>query len=269
MEQNLGFGKLTSISAYRESQNVIGVDADATPTPLLDLIEAQRDKQISEEINLTSDQSSFIKWVAGLYYFGASSSYDPSQAAFIGFLQPSTPFGPIATLNNFGREPTESYAGYPQATAPAYDPEKMDAYEIGIKSDLFNRRLRLDAAAFYYDYTNLQVAKFTGSQTTYYNGAAARIYGLDTDFEIRPVTNLTVSGGFTLLNDRFTNFPDAVFALQVPGGLDTEIRSAAGNRLPQTADFTATANADYHLPPSFGGTGLELSYAYTTGHYRR
>jgi len=353
IEQNLGFGKLTSISAYRESQNVIGVDADATPTPLLDLIEAQRDKQISEEINLTSDQSSFIKWVAGLYYFGASSSYDPSQAAFIGFLQPSTPFGPIAALNNFGRERTESYAGYAQATAPvakdtnltvglrysserhildgyqtidiaggptgletpfaeqtrsfsdptwrvsldhrfspelmvyvsenrgfksggfnpqvptdpAYDPEKLDAYEIGIKSDLFNRRLRLDAAAFYYDYTNLQVAKFTGSQTTYYNGAAARIYGLDTDFEIRPVTNLTVSGGFTLLNDRFTNFPNAVFALQVPGGLDTEIRSAAGNRLPQTADFTATLNADYHLPTSFGGAGLDLSYGYNSGYY--
>src|SRR6266404_1124280 len=106
IEQNLGFGKLTSISAYRESQNVIGVDADATPTPLLDLIEAQRDKQLSQEINLTSDQSSIMKWVAGLYYFGASSGYDPSQAAFFGFLQPSTPFGPIAALNNFGRERT-------------------------------------------------------------------------------------------------------------------------------------------------------------------
>jgi len=76
---------------------------------------------------------------------------------------------------------------------------------------------------------------------------------LDADFEIRPITNLTVSGGFTLLNDRFTNFPDAVFAFQVPGGLDTEIRSAAGNRLPQTADFTATVNADYRLPTRFGG----------------
>ncbi len=353
IEQNLGFGKLTSISAYRESQNVVTADADATPTPALDLLEAQRDKQISEEINLTSDPSSHIKWVGGLYYFGASSGYDPSQAAFFGFLQPPTPFGPISALNNFGRERTESYAGYAQATAPvanetnltvglrysserhildgyqtidiaggptgletpiaeqtksfsdptwrvsldhrfspelmvyvsenrgfksggfnpqvptdpAYDPEKLDAYEIGIKSDLFNRRLRLDAAAFYYDYTNLQVAKFTGSQTTYYNGAAARVYGLDTDFEIRPITNLTVSGGFTLLNDRFTNFPNAVFALQVPGGLDTEIRSAAGNRLPQTADFTATLNADYHLPTSFGGAGLDLSYGYNSGYY--
>jgi iron complex outermembrane recepter protein len=353
IEQNLGFGKLTSISAYRESQNVIGVDADATPTPLLDLIEAQRDKQLSEEINLTSDASSLLRWVGGLYYFSASSSYDPSQAAFFGFLQPSTPFGSIAALNNFGRERTESYAGYGQATAPvasdtnltlglrytterhvldgyqtidiadgpsgletpfveqtrsfsdptwrvsldhrfspelmayvsenrgfksggfnpqvptdpAYEPEKLDAYEIGIKSDLFDRRLRVDAAAFCYNYTNLQVAKFNGSQTTYYNGAAARIYGLDTDFEVRPTSNLTVSGGFTLLNDRFTNFPDAVFAIQVPGGVDTEIRSAAGNELPQTADFTATLNADYHFPTSFGGTGFNIGYGYNSGYY--
>src|SRR5260221_596876 len=237
IEQNLGFGKLTSISAYRESQNVVTADADATPTPALDLLEAQRDKQISEEINLTSDPSSHIKWVGGLYYFGASSGYDPSQAAFFGFLQPPTPFGPISALNNFGRERTESYAGYAQATAPVANE------------------------------TNLTVAKFRGSQTTYYNGAAARVYGLDTDFEIRPITNLTVSGGFTLLNDRFTNFPAAVFALQVPGGLDPEIRSAAGNRLPQTADFTATVNADYHLPTSFGGTDLNLSYGYNSGYY--
>jgi iron complex outermembrane recepter protein len=49
--------------------------------------------------------------------------------------------------------------------------------------------------------------------------------------------------------------------------VDTEIRSAAGNELPQTADFTATVNADYHLPTSFGGTGFNLSYGYNSGYY--
>src|SRR5882757_4262755 len=120
-EQSLGFAKLTSISAFRESQNVVTADADATPTPLLSLLEAQRDYQRSEEINLTSDASSFIKWVGGLYYFGASSAYDPSRAAFFGFIQPQTPFGPIGALNNFGQERTESYAAYAQGTAPIAD----------------------------------------------------------------------------------------------------------------------------------------------------
>ena len=353
IEQNVGLGKLTSISAYRESQNELGFDADGTPTPGIALYEAQRDKQLSEEINLTSNPSSVIKWVGGLYYFRADSGYDPSQVRFFGFLQPATPFGPISALNVFGRELTEAYAGYAQATAPvaddtnltvglryssekhtldayqtidivdgptgletpypeqskrfsdptwrvsldhrfspelmayvsenrgfksggfnpqvptdpAYEPEKLDAYEIGVKSDLFARRLRLNVAAFYYNYSNLQVAKFNGTATTYYNGATARIYGLDTDVEVRPSANLTLSGGLTLLHDRFTSFPDAVIAIQVPGGVDTETGSAAGNRLPQTADFTATVNADYHVPVSSGEAGLNVSYGYNSGYY--
>jgi iron complex outermembrane recepter protein len=353
IEQNVGFGKLTSISAYRESQNVVGFDADGTPTPGIALYEGERDKQLSEEINLTSNPSSVVKWVGGLYFFRADSGYDPSQVTLYGFLQPATPFGPISQTNVFSRELTESYAGYAQATAPvaddtnltvglryssekhtldayqtidivdgptgletllpqqtkrfsdptwrvsldhrfspelmayvsenrgfksggfnpqaptdpAYEPEKLDAYEIGMKSDLFSRRLRINSAVFFYNYTNLQVAKFNGAETTYYNGASARIYGLDTDFEVRPTTNLTLSGGLTLLHDRFLSFPDAVIAIQVPGGVDTEIGSAAGNRLPQTADFTATVNADYHVPVSSGEAGLNLSYGYNSGYY--
>ena len=354
IEQNLGFAQLTSISAYRESDNVVVFDGDGTSTPGLTLYEGQRDYQRSEEVNLASNTSSRIKWVGGLYYFNASSGYDPSQVTFYGFLRSSTPFGPISVANNFGIERTDSVAGYAQATAPitdqtnltlglrytsekrkldvyetidiaggptglpsppfppqgktfseptwrvsldhrfspelmiyasynrgfksggfnpqvptdpAYDPEKLDAYEIGFKSDLLSRRLRVNAAAFYYDYSNLQVAKFTGHLTSYYNGAAARIYGLDTDFEARATPNLTFSGGLTLLNDRFTTFPNAIFAFQVPGGLDNEILSAAGNRLPQTADFTATVNGDYHVPTNFGGTGVNLSYSYNSGYF--
>src|SRR5882757_7437265 len=269
IEQNLGFAQLTSISAYRESDNVVVFDGDGTSTPGLTLYEGQRDYQRSEEVNLASNISSRIKWVGGLYYFNASSGYDPSQVTLSGFLQPQTPFGSISVLDNYGIERTQSVAGYGQATAsitdqtnltlglrytsekrkldvyetidiaggptglpsppfppqgktfseptwrvsldhrfspelmiyasynrgfksggfnprvptdPAYDPEKLDAYEIGFKSDLLSRRLRVNAAAFYYDYSNLQVAKFTGHLTSYYNGAAARIYGLDTDF---------------------------------------------------------------------------------------
>jgi len=354
IEQNLGFAQLTSITAYRESDNVVVFDGDGTATPGVGLYEGQRDYQRSEEINLASTSSSRFKWVGGLYYFSASSGYDPSQVTLSGFLQPQTPFGSISVLDNYGIERTQSVAGYGQATAsitdqtnvtlglrytsekhsldvfetidiaggpsglpmppfphesksfsdptwrlsldhrfspelmvyasynrgfksggfnpqvptdPAYDPEKLDAYEIGFKSDVLSRRLRLNAAAFYYRYADLQVAKFTGQLTSYYNGAAARIYGLDTDFEARATTNLTFTGGLTLLHDRFTNFPDAIFAIQIPGGLDNEIRSADGNRLPQTADFTATINADYHVPTNFGQAGLNLSYGYNSGYF--
>src|SRR3546814_19184383 len=39
--------------------------------------------------------------------------------------------------------------------SPSYNPEIVDAYEVGLKSDLFDRRLRLNVAAFYYDYKDI------------------------------------------------------------------------------------------------------------------
>src|SRR3546814_12467390 len=41
--------------------------------------------------------------------------------------------------------------------SPSYNPEIVDAYEVGLKSDLFDRRLRLNVAAFYYDYKAIQL----------------------------------------------------------------------------------------------------------------
>ncbi len=152
-------------------------------------------------------------------------------------------------------------------TDPAYRPETLDAYEVGLKSDLFDRRLRLNAAAFYYDYTDLQVEKFTGALTTIYNGARAVVYGVDADFEARLSSNFSLSGGLTLLHDRFTDFPNADIATLVPGGVITTVGSAKGNRLPQTPDFSANVSADYHHPTSFGAVGVNVSYSYNSGYF--
>ena len=51
-------------------------------------------------------------------------------------------------------------SGSYQATAfnnPAARPEILDAYEAGLKTELLDRRLRLNASAFYYNYTDIQV----------------------------------------------------------------------------------------------------------------
>ncbi|MGO4610745.1 TonB-dependent receptor, partial [Variovorax sp. 2RAF20] len=54
-----------------------------------------------------------------------------------------------------------SRAARGQTTAPEdlgpYDDETVDAFEVGAKSEFLDRRLRLNAAAFYYDYQDLQV----------------------------------------------------------------------------------------------------------------
>jgi len=56
------------------------------------------------------------------------------------------------------------------ADNPPYNPETLDAYEIGAKTEWLAHRLRANAAAFYYGYTKVQVAKYT-TTSPIYNGA--------------------------------------------------------------------------------------------------
>ena len=64
------------------------------------------------------------------------------------------------------------------AGTPGYRPEILDAYEAGLKMQLFDRRVRFNVAAFIYDYKDIQVFNITGGGavlTT--NAAAARVHG--------------------------------------------------------------------------------------------
>jgi iron complex outermembrane recepter protein len=58
--------------------------------------------------------------------------------------------------------------------------------------------LRSNIAAFKYDYRNLQVTLIGSGSSVTLNAAAAKIKGIDGDFEFRPVRHLTISGNARL-----------------------------------------------------------------------
>jgi iron complex outermembrane receptor protein len=150
-------------------------------------------------------------------------------------------------------------------TQPAYNPEKLDAYELGLKMDLWDR-LRLDTAAYYYDYKDIQVGYFVQGQIGYYNGAAARTYGLDMDLKALVTENLTLTAGAAWVHDRYTSFPNAVYYIPNPllGGNATPIQSAQGNRLPLTPDETFNLSADYRHPLPKGALDLNVTYLFSS-----
>lgn len=136
---------------------------------------------------------------------------------------------------------------------PAYLPEKLDAYEAGFKSELFDRRLRLNVGGFYYDYNNLQVTQYVGISQAIVNGAKARLYGADIDFNLRATPELSLSGGLELLHARFVSYPNAVGSTPIPaGGAVLFPIDASGNRIPQSQKFAGTLAVDYEKPVSFG-----------------
>jgi outer membrane receptor protein involved in Fe transport len=159
-----------------------------------------------------------------------------------------------------------------EPSLPAFEPEKLNAYETGFKSELFDQTLRLNGAAFYYDYTNIQMIKLTANnQIQEYNGPPATAYGADIDAEARVTHELTLNVGASYIHDRFTadtptvqwNVPNPPF----PGGSDSFFASAEGHRLPHTPDWTGNLGATYVLPTSIGEWTMAGNYFHSSGWY--
>lgn len=96
------------------------------------------------------------------------------------------------------------------------EPEVVDAYEVGAKTDLFGRRLRLNLAAYYFDQSRVQVFQIISGVQNVYNAQGAEIYGLDGDFSVRVTDNFRLFGGFNYNHARYKAFTDAVISVPFP-----------------------------------------------------
>ena len=93
-----------------------------------------------------------------------------------------------------------------------YNPEFIKTYEVGLKSEWLEHRLRLNAAAFYNDYEDLQVELLraapggTGQETVVANVAAAETYGFELELLAKPTSNLTLHGTLGTLKAKYKKF---------------------------------------------------------------
>ena len=150
---------------------------------------------------------------------------------------------------------------------PAVEPEEVSALEGGIKSSLFDRRVRLNLAGFYYDYTDLQVGKVVNQLTVLENAANATIYGLEAEMQAEVAEGLEVDANVSWLHARFDDYVSADPSRPFGDGttVDDQGQPAfdlAGNRLGQSPDFTFFVGAQYTLPTNAGDFTLrgEVSY---------
>jgi iron complex outermembrane recepter protein len=96
-------------------------------------------------------------------------------------------------------------AGYVTPLQVQYiPPEKVNAYEVGIKSELLDKRLRINASAFYYDYKNQQVSEIVGAVGFIGSAGPATIKGAELDAEARLSRNLTLSTNLGILDTQYT-----------------------------------------------------------------
>ena len=87
-----------------------------------------------------------------------------------------------------------------------YDEEELTSYEVGVKTDLFGGLSRLNASAFYYDYSDFQAFAFVNLNQVIFN-TDATISGMELEFVTNPVEGLDIMLGASVLDTEAKDIP--------------------------------------------------------------
>lgn len=152
--------------------------------------------------------------------------------------------------------------------AAPYRAETITAYETGFKSDILDRRLRLNVAGFYYDYKDIQVQTLQNNSLFVINGPKAKIYGLDADFTAVLADGLEFSGGATWLHNKFGDFPGCPVSSPAGGvPLNTVGTNCADNHVPMASDFSFSGALTYSTDLGDGKLTTSANLYYNNGYF--
>ena len=117
-----------------------------------------------------------------------------------------------------------------------FDPEFIIAYEAGLKSIWLDKRFQFDAAAYYYDYTDLQVQQTIGPRVVTTNAADARSYGFEIELAGRPGSKLDIFANVSILSTEYRDFVNV-------SGIDV-----SGKSLIRSPEFSSSVAVQYTIP---------------------
>ena len=137
-----------------------------------------------------------------------------------------------------------------------FGPEKLTAYEIGTKLDLFGRKVRLNLSGFINKYDNIQLIlnqayKGTTPASVPINAGKADVKGAEAEFSARPVDGLLIDASLSFLDFKYTYLaPEAIASLinysmvspfnprwKASGGIQYEIPSGRLGSFTPRLDF--------------------------------
>ncbi|MDR3508268.1 MAG: TonB-dependent receptor, partial [Caulobacteraceae bacterium] len=130
----------------------------------------------------------------------------------------------------------------------AAGPENATTYEVGVKSDLFDRKLRANLGVFSTAYNDLQVSQLLGTGVTLNNAGKATINGVEAEFTLLPINNLRLEASFGYLDAKYDRYKNC----SVPASLGGGVTDCSGKQLVGAPDFTARLGAEYTYPISLG-----------------
>jgi len=128
------------------------------------------------------------------------------------------------------------------ALTDSYDPEIVDAYDVGLKSQWLDNRVRLNIAAFYYDYKDKQDFQrlITLPATKISNASQATIQGVELEAQAWVTDAFLLNFSLGYLDAEFDEY-ESIDANFVALGL----QDLSGNKVPKSPEFKVSLGAQY------------------------
>jgi iron complex outermembrane receptor protein len=142
---------------------------------------------------------------------------------------------------------------------PSFKSDSTKNYEIGLRTDLFDKTFSIDMAVFYIDWKDIQILSIVntpaGPVGINGNSGSAKSKGVEWNFSWRPIAGLSIG----LLG----SYTDAYLTADAPG-----LGAFSGEKLPYVPNVSTTLNVDYKWP-AFGDWAAFVggSETYTGSRY--
>lgn len=177
------------------------------------------------------------------------SDFSPSLTAEYAFSDDVNGYAKWSTGYRAGGFNTRSTVA---AFGEGFDQEDVTSYELGMKSDLWNNRLRLNMAVYYNDFEDLQIDQVRPGIifTDTLNSGDATVTGAEIE-----VTALLAEG---LTLDAFYAYMDAEFDEY----LDNDVDLADIKQMPYAPKNQSKVALKYVLPVSYGEYSFDMDYQY-------
>jgi len=151
----------------------------------------------------------------------------------------------------------------PEVIEVPFDDETLWNYEVGFKSELFDKRLRINAAAFYLDWSDLQLESYRflvpGNLSSKFaltaNMDEAEAKGFEVEVAAVVTDRFSISGGIGYLESEVTKSDPQ----ELSGGFIVDL---TGLTIPKSPEWTANLVGEYRLPIGDGEAWGRIEYIY-------
>lgn len=178
--------------------------------------------------------------------------------------------------------------GVPIAAAGTIRPEKVDHFEVGLKSQFWDRKATLNLAAYRTDIRDYQATVNNGQfgvlRGFLANAGKVRSQGIEADFSVRPSARFNAYTNAAYTDAKYVRFTDAPCPPELaggttaqagqtpsapgtPGGLSPANCDISGQRLPGVSKWAFSFGAEGNVPATFLGKEGEVYLGYD-GTYR-